>query len=81
MYKLTLLALIFSFQFHLNADEAGEIEDKIDLYLSKMSVSQKVGQLFMVEIGYITPEEVRKYSIGAVLNGGGSFLTAIFRNT
>ena len=73
MYKLTLLALIFSFQFHLNADEAGEMEDKIDLYLSKMSVSQKVGQLFMVEIGYITPEEVRKYSIGAVLNGGGSF--------
>ena len=27
----------------------------------------------MVEIGYITPEEVQKYNIGAILNGGGSF--------
>jgi beta-glucosidase len=73
LHKLVLLALIFSFQFYLYSNEADELENKIDLYLSKMTVPQKVGQLFMVEIGYITPEEVRKYSIGAVLNGGGSF--------
>ena len=38
-----------------------------------MSVEEKVAQMFMVEIGLITPEEVEKFKIGAILNGGGSF--------
>ena len=41
--------------------------------IESMSVEEKVAQMFMVEIGSITPEEVEKFKIGAILNGGGSF--------
>ena len=53
----------------LNAD----IEGRIDSLLSQMSVEQKVGQMTQAEIQSITPAEVKKYHIGSILNGGGSW--------
>jgi beta-glucosidase len=38
-----------------------------------MSLAQKIGQMTQAEIKSITPAEVRKYYIGSVLNGGGSW--------
>ena len=38
-----------------------------------MSLEQKVGQMIQAEIQACTPEEVRRYHIGSVLNGGGSW--------
>jgi beta-glucosidase len=37
-----------------------------------MSVERKVAQLVMPDIGSITPEDVRQYRFGTILNGGNS---------
>ncbi|WP_437275203.1 exo 1,3/1,4-beta-D-glucan glucohydrolase [Sorangium sp. So ce375] len=50
-----------------------EIEDAIAELLAQMSVAQKVGQMVQPEILAITPDQVREYHIGSVLNGGGSW--------
>ncbi|WP_346837661.1 glycoside hydrolase family 3 N-terminal domain-containing protein [Microbulbifer sp. SAOS-129_SWC] len=48
------------------------IEQRVDALLKKMTLEEKVGQIMQAEIQSITPEEVRQYHIGSVLNGGGS---------
>ncbi|MXZ28127.1 MAG: hypothetical protein F4222_13465 [Gammaproteobacteria bacterium] len=48
-------------------------EARLDQILSGMSLSDKVGQVIMGEIQYVSPRDVRHYRLGAVLNGGGSF--------
>lgn len=48
------------------------MEARIDDMLARMSVEEKVGQVIQPEIQYITPEEVKHYHIGTILNGGGS---------
>ena len=50
-----------------------EVESQIDTLLSQMTLEQKVGQMMQAEIKNITPDQVREYHIGSVLNGGGSF--------
>jgi beta-glucosidase len=50
-----------------------KVEQKVRQLLSKMSLSEKVGQMIQAEIKHITPSEVQKYGLGSVLNGGGSF--------
>ena len=52
---------------------AQDIEERIAEMLNTMTLEEKVAQMFMVEIGSITPEEVNTYKVGAILNGGGSF--------
>jgi len=47
-------------------------EQRIKELLARMSLEEKVGQIMQVEIQEISPEEVKKYHIGSVLNGGGS---------
>lgn len=49
------------------------LEAQIDRILSGMSLRQKIGQMTQAEIKSITPDEVRTYYIGSVLNGGGSW--------
>lgn len=53
-------------------DTSLDVEKRIDILLSQMSVEEKVGQLIQAEQAYITPEEVAEYYIGSVLSGGGS---------
>ena len=48
-------------------------EARLDQILSGMSLRDKVGQVIMGEIQYVSPRDVRHYRLGAVLNGGGSF--------
>lgn len=48
------------------------MEQKISDLISRMSVEQKVGQVIQPDIASVTPEQVRQYHIGSVLNGGGS---------
>ncbi len=50
-----------------------DLEEHITSLLAQMSLEQKIGQMTQPEIQYITPDEVRDYHIGSVLNGGGSF--------
>ena len=41
--------------------------------LATLSLEQKVGQMIQGEISQVTPDDLRKYGLGSVLNGGGSF--------
>ncbi|RYZ79765.1 MAG: hypothetical protein EOO68_38370, partial [Moraxellaceae bacterium] len=47
------------------------MEAKITEILNKLSLEQKVGQMIQPHIGAVTPEEVKAYNIGSILNGGG----------
>lgn len=55
----------------LTAD--AETEKRIAAIVAGMTLEQKVGQMTQAEIRYITPDEVRRYYIGSILNGGGSW--------
>ena len=35
-----------------------------------MTLKKKVGQIIMPDIQHVTPEEVKKYNLGSILNGG-----------
>ncbi|GLK43702.1 MULTISPECIES: glycoside hydrolase family 3 protein [Novosphingobium] len=48
------------------------VEKRVEALLGTMSVEDKVGQLIQVDIGSITPAQVRETRIGSVLNGGNS---------
>ena len=50
-----------------------QIEATIDALIGRMSVAEKVGQTIQAEIHSISPREVREFSIGSVLSGGGSY--------
>ncbi|WP_043317086.1 exo 1,3/1,4-beta-D-glucan glucohydrolase [Microbulbifer sp. HZ11] len=50
-----------------------KLEARIADLLSQMTLEEKVGQMMQAEIKSITPEEVKKYHIGSILNGGGTF--------
>ncbi len=58
-----------------------EIEDAITELLSSMSAAEKVGQILQPEINSVTPEDVRKYRLGSVLNGGGGWPNATKAST
>jgi len=49
-----------------------QLEARVAKLLSTMSIEEKVGQLIQPEIKYITPEQVKEFHIGSVLNGGGT---------
>jgi beta-glucosidase len=47
-------------------------EARIVELLTKMTVEEKVGQVIQADINSVTPEEVKNYHLGSVLNGGNS---------
>lgn len=49
------------------ADEA-----RITNLLGRMTLEEKVGQLVQADLCCVTPEDVRQYNLGSVLNGGNS---------
>src|SRR5258707_256061 len=49
------------------------IEARITELLHKMTLEQKVGQMIQADIRSVTAEDVRKYRLGSILNGGGAF--------
>jgi beta-glucosidase len=53
-------------------EDSRKVESRVRGLLSKLSLEEKVGQMTQPEIS-ATPDEVRKYHIGSVLNGGGSW--------
>ncbi|HEY0892981.1 MAG TPA: glycoside hydrolase family 3 protein, partial [Cellvibrio sp.] len=48
------------------------VETRIDELLAKMTLEEKIGQLIQPEIKFLTPEDIKQYHVGSVLNGGGS---------
>ncbi len=49
------------------------IEDRVTALLAKMTVEEKVGQIMQAEIRHATPQDVKDFHLGSILNGGGSF--------
>jgi beta-glucosidase len=49
------------------------MERAIDELLRRMTLDEKVGQVIQPSITTITPEDVRTYKFGSVLNGGGGW--------
>ena len=45
------------------------LEARIDALLARMTPAEKVGQLIQADIGSITPDDLRHYPLGSVLNG------------
>jgi beta-glucosidase len=48
------------------------LETRIDRLLARLTPAQKVGQLIQADIGSITPDDLRHYPLGSILNGGNS---------
>lgn len=48
------------------------IEARIEDLLGRMTLEEKIGQLVQPEIKDLTPDDVKQYHVGSVLNGGGS---------
>lgn len=47
-------------------------EARIAALLQHMTVEEKVGQVIQADIGSVTPDDVRRYHLGSILNGGNS---------
>lgn len=48
------------------------LEATIDELLLRLSLEEKIGQMIQPEIRHLTPQDIKDYHIGSVLNGGGS---------
>ena len=56
-----------------SAPRDGALEARVEAIVGSMTLAQKIGQMTQPEIRSVTPDEVRRYYIGSVLNGGGSW--------
>jgi len=50
-----------------------KLEARVAEIVSKMTLAQKIGQMTQAEIKTATPDDVKRYYLGSVLNGGGSW--------
>jgi len=48
------------------------IEARITEIMAQMTLRQKVGQVIQADIGSISPEDLKTYPLGSILNGGNS---------
>ncbi len=46
------------------------VEARIASIIARMSIEEKVGQVIQADIGSVTPDDVRRYHLGSILNGG-----------
>ncbi|WP_379140532.1 glycoside hydrolase family 3 N-terminal domain-containing protein [Paenibacillus sp. sgz500992] len=49
------------------------VDTRVADLLGRMSLDEKIGQMVQAERASVTPEDVKKYHLGSVLSGGGSF--------
>ncbi|HEY5807996.1 MAG TPA: exo 1,3/1,4-beta-D-glucan glucohydrolase [Povalibacter sp.] len=54
------------------AFDDSQINERLETLLKSLSVEEKVGQIVQADIGSVTADDVRKYRLGSVLNGGNS---------
>jgi beta-glucosidase len=48
-------------------------EKRLAAIVARMTLREKIGQMTQAEIRSVTPEDVERYSLGSVLNGGGAW--------
>ena len=49
------------------------LESRVHSIVAGMTLEQKVGQMTQADVRSITPDDVRRYYIGSILNGGGAW--------
>ncbi|PJC88139.1 1,4-beta-D-glucan glucohydrolase [Vibrio sp. HA2012] len=49
------------------------IEKRIARIVSLMTIKEKVGQMIQPNLRDVTPQELREYKLGSILNGGGTW--------
>ncbi len=47
--------------------------DRIEQIVNNMTLREKVGQIIMPDLDYVTPALAKRYKLGTILNGGGKF--------
>lgn len=57
-----------------SAAETAAVNARVAKLLATMTLEEKVGQMVVAEMGFITPEQVKEFSVGAVLEAGGAYL-------
>ena len=65
-------ALYAAFVSHPAATESAE-STRVEALLSSLTLEQKVAQMIQGEIKHVSPDDLRTYGLGSILNGGGSF--------
>ena len=50
-----------------------QIEARIATLLEQLTLEQKVAQMTQADIRSVTPDDVRKFRLGSILNGGGAW--------
>ncbi|GAB2506057.1 glycoside hydrolase family 3 protein [Microbulbifer agarilyticus] len=48
------------------------VEEHVDTLVASMSLAEKIGQMTQAERTHASPQDVKEYFIGSILNGGGS---------
>ncbi len=51
---------------------SAETEQRIAAIIARMTIEEKVGQLVQADLCCVTAEDVKKFNLGSVLNGGNS---------
>ena len=49
------------------------VEARVEHLLDRMTLEEKVGQTLQADVRRVSPDDVRRYHLGSVLNGGGGF--------
>ncbi|HWL62416.1 MAG TPA: glycoside hydrolase family 3 N-terminal domain-containing protein [Steroidobacteraceae bacterium] len=49
-----------------------KLEQRVAQLLARMTLEEKIGQVIQPDIGSVTPEDMRRYHFGSILNGGNS---------
>ena len=49
-----------------------EDERQIEALIGRMTLPEKIGQLVQADLCCVTPEDVKQYNLGSILNGGNS---------
>src|SRR5687768_3649823 len=49
-----------------------QLDQRVATLLARMTLEEKIGQVIQPDIGSVTPEDMRRYRFGAILNGGNS---------
>ena len=70
---LVLLACCISQMAWAKSAVNEDVEIRVASILKDMTLEQKVGQMVQGEIKEVTPDDVARYYLGSILNGGGSF--------
>ena len=76
LFVLIIFSSCVSAQVDWSNPNSCKLPNQSDLtsrILNNMTLEQKVGHVIMPEINSVTPEEVKKYQFGTILNGGGGF--------